>query len=316
MSSFDKYTFNDNLLKSIEDLKFIKPTPIQDKVIPQILINEKDIIATAQTGTGKTAAFGLPIIQLTENKNKDIECVILCPTRELCLQITKELNSYCTYMKYYKVVSIYGGAKVENQIKNLKKNPKIIVCTPGRLNDLIKRGRVDLSFIKYFVLDEADEMLSMGFKTEIDKILNETPEDRKIYLFSATLSSKVKTIIKTYMKNPLKISTSIANKGADTVKHIYYIVTKSKRYEIIRNIIDMNKDIYAIIFCRTRRETNEISNKLIKDNYSAKVLNGDLSQGERDRVMRQFREKHINVLVATDVASRGIDVNNLSHIMN
>ena len=316
MSSFDKYTFNDNLLKSIEDLKFIKPTPIQDKVIPQILINEKDIIATAQTGTGKTAAFGLPIIQLTENKNKDIECVILCPTRELCLQITKELNSYCTYMKYYKVVSIYGGAKVENQIKNLKKNPKIIVCTPGRLNDLIKRGRVDLSFIKYFVLDEADEMLSMGFKTEIDKILNETPEDRKIYLFSATLSSKVKTIIKTYMKNPLKISTSIANKGADTIKHIYYIVTKSKRYEIIRNIIDINKDIYAIIFCRTRRETNEISNKLINDNYSAKVLNGDLSQGERDRVMRQFREKHINVLVATDVASRGIDVNNLSHIIN
>ena len=192
MSSFDKYTFNDNLLKSIEDLNFKKPTPIQDKVIPEILTTDRDIIASAQTGTGKTAAFGLPIIQLTDNKNKDIECVILCPTRELCLQITKELNSYCSYMKYYKVISIYGGAKVDNQIKNLKKNPKIIVCTPGRLNDLIKRGRVDLSFIKYFVLDEADEMLSMGFKSEIDKILIETPLDRKIYLFSATLSSKVK----------------------------------------------------------------------------------------------------------------------------
>ncbi len=316
MSSFEKYTLNDNLLKSIEDLNFKKPTPIQDKVIPEILNTNRDIIASAQTGTGKTAAFGLPIIQLTDNKNKDIECVILCPTRELCLQITKELNSYCSYMKYYNVISIYGGAKVDNQIKNLKKNPKIIVCTPGRLNDLIKRRRVDLSFIKYFVLDEADEMLSMGFKSEIDKILDETPLDRKIYLFSATLSTKVKKITQTYMKNPLKISTSIANKGADTVKHIYYVITKSKRYDIIRNIIDLNKDIYTIIFCRTRRETNEISNNLIKDNYSAKVLNGDLSQGERDQVMRQFREKHINILVATDVASRGIDVNDLSHIIN
>ena len=316
MSSFDKYTLNDNLLKSIEDLNFTKPTPIQDKVIPEILNTDRDIIASAQTGTGKTAAFGLPIIQLTDNKNKDIECVILCPTRELCLQITKELNTYCSYMKYYNVISIYGGAKVDNQIKNLKKNPKIIVCTPGRLNDLIKRRRVDLGFIKYFVLDEADEMLSMGFKSEIDKILVETPQDRKIYLFSATLSTKVKKITQAYMKNPLKISTSIANKGADTVKHIYYVITKSKRYDIIRNIIDLNKDIYTIIFCRTRRETNEISNNLIKDNYSAKVLNGDLSQGERDQVMRQFREKHINILVATDVASRGIDVNDLSHIIN
>ena len=316
MSSFDKYILNDNLLKSIEDLNFKIPTPIQDKVIPEILNTDRDIIASAQTGTGKTAAFGLPIIQLTDNKNKDIECVILCPTRELCLQITKELNSYCSYMKYYNVISIYGGAKVDNQIKNLKKNPKIIVCTPGRLNDLIKRRRVDLGFIKYFVLDEADEMLSMGFKSEIDKILVETPQDRKIYLFSATLSTKVKKITQAYMKNPLKISTSIANKGADTVKHIYYVITKSKRYDIIRNIIDLNKDIYTIIFCRTRRETNEISNNLIKDNYSAKVLNGDLSQGERDQVMRQFREKHINILVATDVASRGIDVNDLSHIIN
>ena len=316
MSSFDKYILNDNLLKSIEDLNFKIPTPIQDKVIPEILNTDRDIIASAQTGTGKTAAFGLPIIHLTNNKNKDIECVILCPTRELCLQITKELNTYCSYMKYYNVISIYGGAKVDNQIKNLKKNPKIIVCTPGRLNDLIKRRRVDLGFIKYFVLDEADEMLSMGFKSEIDKILVETPQDRKIYLFSATLSTKVKKITQAYMKNPLKISTSIANKGADTVKHIYYVITKSKRYDIIRNIIDLNKDIYTIIFCRTRRETNEISNNLIKDNYSAKVLNGDLSQGERDQVMRQFREKHINILVATDVASRGIDVNDLSHIIN
>tara|TARA_B100001142_G_scaffold329661_1_gene393804 strand:- start:2579 stop:4231 length:1653 start_codon:yes stop_codon:yes gene_type:complete len=316
MSSFNKYNFNENLLKSIKDLNFNKPTPIQDKVIPEILSLDKDIIATAQTGTGKTAAFGLPIIQLTDNKNKDIECIILCPTRELCLQITKELNSYCTYMKYYRIVAIYGGAKVETQIKNLKKNPKIIVCTPGRLNDLIKRKRMDFSLVKYFVLDEADEMLSMGFKSEIDKILKEIPLDRKIYLFSATLSAKVKKITETYMSKPLMIATSSANKGAETIKHIYCISTKSKRYDLIKNIIDINQNIYTIIFCRTRRETNDISNKLIKDNYNAKVLNGDLSQNERDRVMRQFREKNINILVATDVASRGIDVNNLSHIIN
>ena len=192
MLSFDKYSFNLKLLKSIKELEFNKPTPIQDKVIPLILSSQSDIIATAQTGTGKTAAFGLPIIQLTNNKNKDIESVILCPTRELCLQITKELNSYCKYMQYYKIIAIYGGAKVETQIKYLKKNPKIIVCTPGRLNDLIKRRKLNLSVVKYFVLDEADEMLSMGFKSEIDKVLNEIPLDRKIYLFSATLSQKVK----------------------------------------------------------------------------------------------------------------------------
>ena len=316
MLSFDKYSLNLDLLKSIKELGFNKATPIQDKVIPQILSSETDIIATAQTGTGKTAAFGLPIIQLTDNKNKDIECVILCPTRELCLQITKDLNSYCKYKKYYKVLPIYGGTKVQTQIKSLKQNPKIIVCTPGRLNDLIKRKRLDLSFVKYFVLDEADEMLSMGFKSEIDKILDKVPLDRKIYLFSATLSVKVKKITQTYMKNPLLISTSSANQGAETVKHVYYISNKDKRYDIIRNIIDLNKNIYTIIFCRTRRETKDISNKLIGDNYKAKVLNGDLSQDERDQVMNQFRTKNINILVATDVASRGIDVNNLSHIIN
>jgi len=316
MVSFNKYNFNQDLLKSIEELGFNKPTPIQDKVIPQILSSKTDIIATAQTGTGKTAAFGLPIIQLTDNKNKDIECVILCPTRELCLQITKDLNAYCKYKKYYRALPIYGGTNIQSQIKSLKQNPKIIVCTPGRLNDLIKRKRLDLSFVKYFVLDEADEMLSMGFKSEIDKILDKTPLDRKIYLFSATLSLRVKKITETYMENPLLISTSPANKGAETVKHIYYISNKDKRYGIISNIIDINKNIYAIIFCRTRRETKDISNKLINDNYKVQVLNGDLSQTERDRVMNQFRTKNINILVATDVASRGIDVNNLSHIIN
>ena len=187
MLSFDKYSFSQNILKSIKELKFNKPTPIQSKVIPQILSSKIDIIATAQTGTGKTAAFGFPIIQLTANQNKKIECVILCPTRELCLQITKDLNGYSKYIKDYKVIPIYGGTKVETQIKSLKQNPKIIVCTPGRLNDLIKRRRVDFSLVKYFVLDEADEMLSMGFKSEIDKVLAEIPLDRKIYLFSATL---------------------------------------------------------------------------------------------------------------------------------
>jgi len=316
MLSFDKYGFNKELLKSIEALGFKKPTPIQDKVIPEIFSSDVDIIATAQTGTGKTAAFGLPIIHLTNNREKTIECVILCPTRELCLQISKDLNVYSEHMKHYRIIPIYGGSKVETQIKGLKQNPKIIVCTPGRLNDLIKRGRVDLSFIKYFVLDEADEMLSMGFKSEIDSVLDKVPLDRKIYLFSATLSKKVKTITKAYMKKPLMISTSSPNKGAETVKHMYYISSKGERYDIIKNIININKDIYTIIFCRTRRETKDISNQLIQNNYKANVLNGDLSQEERDRVMNKFRTKKIQILVATDVASRGIDVDNLSHIIN
>ena len=316
MSLFNEYGFNKQILKSIKELKFNTPTPIQSKVIPQILSSSTDIIATAQTGTGKTAAFGLPIIQLTSNQNKKIECVILCPTRELCLQITKDLSTYSKYIKNYTVLPIYGGTKVTAQIKSLNQNPKIIVCTPGRLNDLIKRKRVDFSLVKYFVLDEADEMLSMGFKDEIDRVLAEVPLDRKIYLFSATLSEKVKKVTKAYMQEPLVIATSSANKAADTVKHIYYTSNKNKRYDIIRNIIDLNKDIYTIVFCRTRRETKDISANLIRDNYKAKVLNGDLTQSERDEVMDQFRKKYINILVATDVASRGIDVNNLSHIIN
>ena len=316
MSLFNEYGFNKQILKSIKELKFNTPTPIQSKVIPQILSSSTDIMATAQTGTGKTAAFGLPIIQLTTNQNKKIECVILCPTRELCLQITKDLSTYSKHIKNYTVLPIYGGTKVTAQIKSLNQNPKIIVCTPGRLNDLIKRRRVDFSLVKYFVLDEADEMLSMGFKDEIDRVLAEVPLDRKIYLFSATLSEKVKKATKAYMQKPLVIATSSANKAADTVKHIYYTSNKNKRYDIIRNIIDLNKDIYTIVFCRTRRETKDISANLIRDNYKAKVLNGDLTQSERDEVMDQFRKKYINILVATDVASRGIDVNNLSHIIN
>jgi len=316
MQSFNKYGLNQNILNSIKELKFDNPTSIQDKVIPKILSSDCDIIATAQTGTGKTAAFGLPIISLTINHSKNIEGVILCPTRELCIQISKDLNVFSKYMDHYKIIPIYGGTKIESQIRGLRNNPKIIVCTPGRLNDLILRKKVNLSQVKYFVLDEADEMLSMGFKTEIDKVLNEIPLDRKIYLFSATLSEKVKNITNSYMKKPLMISVSNPNKGADTVKHIYHISNKNKRYDIIRNIIDINKDIYTIIFCRTRRETKEVSKKLIQDNYNAKVLNGDLSQNERDNVMNQFRSKAINILVATDVASRGIDVNNLSHIIN
>ena len=316
MHTFEKYGFSSKLLQTLEDINFHKPTRIQDKVIPEILSSKNDIIATAQTGTGKTAAFGLPIIQLTDNRNKDIECVILCPTRELCLQISKDLNTYTKHMKYYRIVSIYGGAKVEGQIRKLNENPKIVVCTPGRLNDLINRKRINLNSVNYFVLDEADEMLSMGFKSEIDKILNIVPKDRRIYLFSATMSKRVTNITQTYMTKPLTIAVSAANKGADTVRHMFYTSTKKNRYNLIRNIIDLNKDIYTIVFCRTRRETKEISKRLAGDGYNAKVLNGDLSQSERDNVMSQFRSKRINILVATDVASRGIDVDNLSHIIN
>jgi len=316
MQSFDIYGFNDKILKSIKELKFTTPTPIQQKVIPDILMSERDIIATAQTGTGKTAAFGLPLIEHSNNKSKNIEGVILCPTRELCLQITKDLDSYSKYIKNHRIVPLYGGTRVSDQIKSLKGNPKIIVCTPGRLNDLIKRNRIDLSHVRHFVLDEADEMLSMGFKAEIDRILEEIPSERKIYLFSATLSKKVKNVTSSYMNDPLMIATTSANKAADNVRHVYYHSSKRNRYQIIKNIIDINKNIYTIVFCRTRRETTEISGSLIRDGYRTNVLNGDLSQSERDRVMKQFREKNINILVATDVASRGIDVDNLSHIIN
>ena len=316
MNSFIKYDLHEDLIKSIANLKFKIPTLIQDKVIPKILSSKMDIIATAQTGTGKTAAFGLPLIHLTNNKIKMIEAIILCPTRELCIQITKDLNSYSQYFINYEVVSIYGGSRVDIQLRALKTNPKIIVCTPGRLNDLIKRKKINLDYIKYFVLDEADEMLSMGFKEEIDTIIDKTPIDKNIYLFSATISKKVQEISKEYMENPIRISAAVENSVPDDVKHIYYIVDKASRYKAIKRILDKNKDIYAIIFCRTRRETKEVSTKLMQDNYSANVLNGDLSQDERDYVMNQFRDLNIQILVATDVASRGIDVNNLTHVIN
>ena len=316
MTSFDKYGLHEDLIKSIATLEFKIPTLIQDKVIPEILSSKMDIIATAQTGTGKTAAFGLPLIHLTNNKIKMIEAIILCPTRELCIQITKDLNSYSQYFNNYEVVSIYGGSRVDIQLRALKKNPKIIVCTPGRLNDLIKRKKINLDYIKYFVLDEADEMLSMGFKEEIDIIIGKTPVDKNIYLFSATISKKVQEITKEYMENPIRISAAVENSVPDDVKHIYYIVDKASRYKAIKRILDKNKDIYAIIFCRTRRETKEVSTKLMQDNYRANVLNGDLSQDERDYVMNQFRDLNIQILVATDVASRGIDVNNLTHVIN
>ena len=316
MTSFNKYGLHENLIKSIASLKFKTPTLIQDKVIPEILSSKIDLIATAQTGTGKTAAFGLPLIHLTNNKIKMIEAIILCPTRELCIQITKDLNSYSKYIKNYEIVSIYGGSRVDVQLKALKNNPKIIVCTPGRLNDLINRKKINLDYIKYFVLDEADEMLSMGFKEEIDTIIDKTPIDKNIYLFSATISKKVQKITKEYMENPIRISTAVENSAADDVKHIYYLIDRASRYKAIKRILDKNKDIYAIIFCRTRRETKEIATKLMQDNYRANVLNGDLSQDERDYVMNQFRNLSIQILVATDVASRGIDVNNLTHVIN
>jgi len=316
VTSFNKYGLHEDLIKSIENLEFKKPTLIQDKVIPEILATKMDIIATAQTGTGKTAAFGLPLIHLTNNKIKTIEAIILCPTRELCIQITKDLNSYSEYINDYKVVSIYGGSRVDIQLRALKENPKIIVCTPGRLNDLIKRKKINLDYVKYFVLDEADEMLSMGFKEEIDTIIVKTPRDRNIYLFSATISKKVREVTKEYMENPIRISAAVENSAADDVKHIYYIVDRASRYKAIKRILDKNKNIYAIIFCRTRRETKEVSTMLMQDNYRADVLNGDLSQDERDYVMNQFRDLNIRILVATDVASRGIDVNNLTHVIN
>ena len=277
MITFEKYGFSLNLIKSINKLNFKTPTPIQQKVIPNILSSETDIIATAQTGTGKTASFGMPIIELTSNKSKNIECVILCPTRELCLQITKDLNSYSEYIKGYKVLPIYGGSKIEAQIKGLKEFPKVVVCTPGRLNDLIKRRRIKLGFVKHFVLDEADEMLSMGFKSEIDKILEEVPEERRIYLFSATISQKVKKVTQMYMKDAMMISTASANQGSENVRHVFYTSKKNKRYEnqIVEVLAeDINSKDETQLMGRTRTNRLTFFPRIGPENFS--YMPGDI----------------------------------------
>ena len=314
--SFLNFSLKSELLKSIKELGFNSPTPIQNKVIPHLMSSDQDLIASAQTGTGKTAAFGLPLLDLTNTKVTNVQTLILCPTRELCIQITNDLLSYSKYLKNINILSVYGGVKIEKQIKSLKKGPQIVVGTPGRTNDLIRRKKLIIGNIDRLILDEADEMLSMGFKEDLEAIIQQTPKKKQILLFSATMTQKVVGVTKKYMKNSLEIAVARVNRAADNVEHIYYVVKPRDRYEVVKRIADMNPDIYGIVFCRTRRETKDIAIKLMNDHYNADTIHGDLSQSERDDVMRRFRKGQLQILVATDVAARGLDVEDLTHVIN
>jgi len=317
MITFEEIGINSELMKGIEDLGFDTPMPIQEKVIPTLLKNEQDILGFAQTGTGKTAAFGLPIIQRIDLSNRNTQALILSPTRELCLQIANDLKNYSKHIRGLNIVTVYGGADIVSQMKALKRGAHLIVATPGRMNDLLnRRNKIDLSEMQTVVLDEADEMLTMGFKEELNAILDRTPEKKTTLLFSATMSKDVKKLATTYMNDPIEISAGKRNAGADKVKHICYNVHEKNRYPALKRIVDYNPNIYGIIFCRTRENTKEVARKLIQDGYNADALHGDLSQAQRESVMHKFRVKNLHLLTATDVAARGLDVKDLTHIIN
>lgn len=316
MNKFEALGLGNAVVKAVTDLGFETPTPIQEQAIPVLLTGFTDLVAVAQTGTGKTAAFGLPLISLVDFSKTQTQALILCPTRELCMQITKDLKNYATKFPLSNIVPVYGGASIENQIKLLRKGAQIVVATPGRITDLINRRRVDLTQVNFVVLDEADEMLDMGFKDDLDLILSQTPEDKNTWLFSATMPDEVRRISKTYMENPVEITIGKKNQGNENIEHVYYVVKDSDKYLALKRITDFNPDIFAIVFCRTKIETQQIADSLIKDGYNADSLHGDLSQAQRDMVMKRYRSRNLQILVATDVAARGIDVNDVTHVIN
>mgnify|MGYP003685710897 CR=1 FL=1 len=316
MSTFKELGLQVEITKALTDLGYESPTVIQEKAIPQVIASTQDLKAFAQTGTGKTAAFSLPILQQIDANSKDTQAIILSPTRELAVQIGKNIEEFSKYLKGVKVTTVYGGANIDEQIRSLKKGSQIVVGTPGRAVDLIKRRALKLESIQWVVLDEADEMLNMGFKDELDQILEVMPTKKQTLLFSATFPKEVESIARNYMNNPIEISSGQKNEGSNDVSHEYYLINERTRYPALKRIADVNTDIYAIVFCRTRRETQEVANNLIKDGYSADALHGDLSQAQRDSVMDKFRKKNIQILVATDVAARGLDVTELTHVIN
>lgn len=316
MSTFKDLGLNEDLLQGINDLGFENPSEVQEKAIPILLQEETDLVALAQTGTGKTAAFGFPMLQKIDVASRTTQGVILSPTRELCLQITNEIKAYGKYCKGLNVVAIYGGSSITDQAKAVKKGAQIIVATPGRMKDMISRKLVDITKIQYAVLDEADEMLNMGFKEDITDILSGTPNDKSTWLFSATMPKEVAAIAKNFMHNPKEITVGHKNESTDTVSHEYYLVNARDRYQALKRLADANPDIFSVIFCRTKRDTQKVAEQLIEDGYSAGALHGDLSQNQRDIVMKQFRTRQIQMLVATDVAARGIDVDDITHVIN
>lgn len=316
MKTFEELGVAADIRRAIEEMGYENPMPVQEEVIPYLLGETNDVIALAQTGTGKTAAFGLPILQKINVKKNVPQALILCPTRELCLQIAGDLAEYSKYIDNLRVLPVYGGSSIDSQIKSLKRGVQIIVATPGRLIDLINRKTVELEAIKYVVLDEADEMLNMGFTESIDEILSKVPEERLMLLFSATMPKEIAKITKKYMQDPKEITIGRKNEGSNNVKHVYYMVHAKDKYLALKRIADYYPNIYGIIFCRTRRETQEIADKLIQDGYNADSLHGDLSQAQRDYVMQKFRIRNLQLLVATDVAARGLDVDSLTHVIN
>ncbi|MCL5245399.1 DEAD/DEAH box helicase [Cellulophaga sp. 20_2_10] len=316
MTKFEALGLDKSLLDAITDLGFESPSEVQEKAIPILLEQDTDLVALAQTGTGKTAAFGFPLIQKIDKSSRTTQGLILSPTRELCLQITNELKAYSKYEKGLNVVAIYGGASISDQANQIRRGAQIVVATPGRIKDMISRGMVNISKLDYCILDEADEMLNMGFYEDIKDILSNTPDDKYTWLFSATMPREVSTIAKKFMRNPQEITVGSKNAGASTVQHEYYVVGGRDRYPALKRLADTNPDIFSVIFCRTKRDTQKVAENLIEDGYNAGALHGDLSQNQRDLVMNSFRKKQIQILVATDVAARGIDVDDITHVIN
>ncbi|WP_353148702.1 DEAD/DEAH box helicase [Flavobacterium sp.] len=316
MNKFEQLGLNESLLKAIRDLGFETPSEVQEKAIPLLLEDDTDIVALAQTGTGKTAAFGFPLIQKIDPFNKQTQVLILSPTRELCLQITNEIKLYSKYIDGLYTVAVYGGASIHDQARDIKRGAQVIVATPGRMQDMINRGMVNIKNISICVLDEADEMLNMGFYEDITSILSDTPKDKNTWLFSATMPQEVARIAKEFMRNPQEITVGHKNSSSANISHEYYLVNARDRYEGLKRLADANPDIFSVIFCRTKRDTQAVAEKLIEDGYNAAALHGDLSQAQRDGVMKSFRGRQIQMLVATDVAARGIDVDNITHVIN
>jgi ATP-dependent RNA helicase DeaD len=316
MNPFIELGIRHDIVNAISELGFENPTPIQEQSIPVLLTGSNDFVGLAQTGTGKTAAFGLPLLELLDFEENHPQALVLCPTRELCLQITNDIKNYAKKMGNVNVVAVYGGASIMDQLRQIKRGVQIVVATPGRMLDIINRKAIDFSKVKYVVLDEADEMLNMGFQEDIDSILSTTPDEKKTWLFSATMPTEVRRIAKKYMHEPFELTMGTKNTGNANIEHEYYIVRARDKYAAFKRIVDFNPDIFGIVFCRTKIETQDIAEALIKDGYNADSLHGDLSQQQRDKVMKRYRERNLQLLIATDVAARGIDVNDVTHVIN
>jgi len=316
MNPFLDLGIRHEVVNAITEMGFEKPSPIQEKAIPVLMTGNDDFVGLAQTGTGKTAAFGLPLLELIDFTQKHPQALVLCPTRELCLQIAKDLEKYAKYMDDVHVVAVYGGANISDQLRQIRRGVQIVVATPGRMLDIIGRKAIDFSNVKYVVLDEADEMLNMGFQEDINNILSETPEIKKTWLFSATMPKEVRRIAQNYMTNPQELTVGTKNTGNENIEHHYYVVKARDKYAAFKRIVDYYPEIFGIVFCRTKIETQEIAEALVRDGYNADSLHGDLSQQQRDKVMKRYRDRSLQLLIATDVAARGIDVNDVTHVIN